>query len=82
MIIQGDESIDNINTSYVMAQSENITTDEEITSSEILQTSPLTPEIEVFTFEDVDEFSKSGVIITRVEDHFHEKDDELSRNPL
>ena len=42
----------------------------------------LTLEIEVFTFEDVEEFLESGMIITRVEDHFQEKDDELSRNPF
>ena len=47
-----------------------------------MQTSLLTPEIEVFTFEDVEEFSESGMIITRVEGQFQEKDDELSRNPF
>ena len=80
IIINDEDSIAEINSLEYFAQS-STTTDEEITSSEISQTYPLIAKIEVFTFNDVEEFSKSGMIITRVEDNFQVKDDGLSRNP-
>ena len=80
IIINDVDSIAEINSLEYFAQS-STTADEEITSSEIFQTYPLSPEIEVFTFNDVEEFSESGMLITRVEDNCQEKDDGLSRNP-
>ena len=81
LIINDGDSIDEVNSLEYFSQS-STTTDVEITSSENLQTSPLIPEMEVFTFDDVEEFSGSDMIITRIEELFQEKDDELSRNPL
>ena len=73
-IINNDEdSISGINSLEYFSQS-STTTNEEITSSEILQTYPLTLEIEVFTFNGIEEFLESGMIITRGEDNFKEKD--------
>lgn len=80
LIINDQNSIVEVDSLEYFSQYSTITTNEEITSSEILQTSLLTPKIKVFTFEDVEEFLESGMIMTRGGDHFQYKDDELSRN--
>ena len=55
MIIQDDESIDNINTVDVIAQSETTTIDGDKSTNEHLQISTFPKEMETFTFDDIDE---------------------------